>query len=54
MGLQEVRWDKDGTELAGDYAFLCGIWIGEHHFCTVFFVQKGIVFAIKRVEFHTK
>jgi hypothetical protein len=21
--VQEVRWDKDGTELTGEYVFLC-------------------------------
>jgi hypothetical protein len=23
VGVQEVRWDKGGTELAGDYTFFC-------------------------------
>jgi exonuclease III len=24
VGVQEVRWDNDGTEAAGDYTFLYG------------------------------
>ena len=24
VGVQEVRWDKEGTVKAGDYSFFCG------------------------------
>jgi hypothetical protein len=29
-GVQEVRWDKGGTECAEDYTFFCGAGIGDH------------------------
>jgi exonuclease III len=43
VGVQEVRWDKGGTEPAGDYA--------DHHSGTGFYVHKRIISAVKRVEF---
>jgi hypothetical protein len=24
VGVQELRWEDSGTELSGEYAFLCG------------------------------
>jgi hypothetical protein len=40
--LQEVRWDKGGTERAEDYTFFYG---------TGFFAHKRIISAVRRVEF---
>jgi len=37
LGLQEVRWDKGGTERAGDYNFLCGKGNESYHLGTGFF-----------------
>jgi hypothetical protein len=51
MGVQEVRWDKGGTELAGDYTFFYGKGNADHHLGTGFFVHKRITSAVKRVEF---
>jgi hypothetical protein len=47
VGLQEVRWDKDGTEPADDYTFFYGIWNVDRHFGTGFLVHEGIVSAIR-------
>jgi hypothetical protein len=49
--VQEVRWDKSGTEPAGDYNFFYGNGNADHHLRTGFFVHKSIISAVKRVEF---
>jgi hypothetical protein len=51
VGVQEVRWDKGGTEPAGDYTFFYGNGNADHHLETGFFVHKTIISAVKRVEF---
>jgi exonuclease III len=51
VGVQEVRWDKGGTEPAGDYTFFYGNGNADHHLGTAFFVHKTIISAVKRVEF---
>jgi hypothetical protein len=40
VGVQEVRWDKGGTEPAGDYALFYGNGNADHHLGTGFFVHK--------------
>jgi hypothetical protein len=45
LGVQEVRWDKGGTEPADDYTYFYGNGNADHHF----FVHKGIISAVKRI-----
>jgi hypothetical protein len=47
VGVQEVRWEKGGTERAED----CTFFYGDHQLGTGFFVHKRIVSAARRVEF---
>jgi exonuclease III len=51
VGVQEVRWEKGGTERAEDCTFLYGQGNGDHQLGTGFFVHKRIVSAVRRVEF---
>jgi hypothetical protein len=51
VGVQEVRWDRGGTELAGRYTFFCGKRNENHELGTRFFVHKGNISAVKRVDF---
>jgi hypothetical protein len=41
VGAQEVRWDKGGTEPAGDYTFFYGNGNADHHLGTGFFDITG-------------
>jgi hypothetical protein len=49
--VQEVRWDRGGTEPAGDYAFVCGNGNENRELGTGFFVHKGILSADREDEF---
>jgi hypothetical protein len=51
VGVQEVRWQKGGTERAEDYTFFYGQGSGDHQLGTGFFVHKRIISAVRRVEF---
>jgi exonuclease III len=51
VGVQEVRWEKGGTERAEDYTLFYGQGNGDHQLGTGFVVHKIIVSAVRRVEF---
>jgi exonuclease III len=51
VGVQEVRWDKGGTEQADDYTFFYGAGNEDHQLGVGFFVHKRIISAVRRVEF---
>jgi hypothetical protein len=42
VGVQEVRWDKDGTEPAGDYTSFYGNGNADHHLGTGLFVHQQL------------
>jgi hypothetical protein len=47
VGVQEVRWDRDGTELTGEYVFFYGKGNENYESCTGFFIYKRIISAVK-------
>jgi hypothetical protein len=51
VGVQEVRWDKGGTERAEDYTFFYRAGNEDHQLGTGLFVHKKIISAVRRVEF---
>jgi exonuclease III len=51
VGVQEVRWEGNGTELKGEYTFFYGKENENHELGTGFFVHKRIISTVKRVEF---
>jgi exonuclease III len=51
VGVQEVRWEKGGTERAKDYTFYYGQGNVDNQLGARFFVHKRIVSAVRRVEF---
>jgi hypothetical protein len=50
VGVQEVRWDRDGTEPTGKYTSFYGKG-NDNHYMVQVFVHKRITSAVKRVEF---
>jgi exonuclease III len=51
VGVQEIRWEKGGTERAEDYTFFYGQGNGDHQSGSGFFVHKRIVSVVRRVVF---
>jgi hypothetical protein len=51
VGVEEVRWEKGGTERSENYTFFYGEGTENRHIGTGFFVHKRIISAGRRVEF---
>jgi hypothetical protein len=51
VGIQEVRWDRGGTEPAGEYTFSYRKENDNHELGTDVIVHKIIISAVKMVEF---
>jgi len=51
VGVQEVRWDREGTVRAVDYNFFYGKGNENYQLGTGFFVHHRTVSAVTRVEF---
>jgi hypothetical protein len=51
VGVQEVRWDRGGTEPVGKYTYFYGKGNTNRELGTGFFVHKRIISAVKREEF---
>jgi hypothetical protein len=51
VGVQKVRWDREGAVRAGDYNFFCEKGNENHQLGTGFLVPHRIVTAVQKVEF---
>jgi hypothetical protein len=51
VGVQEIRWEKGGTERTEDYTFVYGLRNGDDKLGTGYFIHKRVISAVRRVEF---
>jgi hypothetical protein len=50
VAVQEVRWEKGGSQLVGNHISVYGNWNADHCLGTCFFVHERIRSAVMRVE----
>jgi hypothetical protein len=53
VGVQEVRWEKSGTQQAKDYTLLYKEGNEDHQLGTGFLAHKRIIIAVRRAEILT-
>jgi hypothetical protein len=51
LGVEDITWEKGGTEWVEDYTFFYGEGNEDHLLGTGFFVHKRIISPVRRVEF---
>jgi hypothetical protein len=51
VGVEEVRWEKGGTEWTEDYTFFYKEGNEDHQLGTDFFIHKRNISAVRRLEF---
>jgi hypothetical protein len=51
VAVQEIRWAEGGIQQAETHTFLHGNGNSNHYLETGFFMCKGIISAVKRIEF---